>query len=168
MTHGSKNYKTVGKDHEFEKGDRFQQIYVIDFPGWMPGSKRDDMIEKLLDHATNIQNALNNRLPGSNKVEIVNTDLHDQGDGKYLYVVTGEVKQVDESEPVTAAGVWAIIYAVLAALLIIGIGFALRETRLLLNTEGGGTALFGMLALGGYVAYNHYSKKGSSSRSTAS
>lgn len=159
------NYEVVDyQNHEFEAGDTFQQVYDITFPGWMPDTGRNEVLDKLLGYATKLESELTDSLSDGNEVSVQSTDLEQIDDDTHRYFVTYHVDKAQAEEAITPAGIWFIIYAVLIILGIVGIAWVLRETRLLLETEGGAAAMTGLLALGGYAVYSYSkSKDGSGS-----
>lgn len=148
MTHDENEWKTVPESYQFSEGEIFQQVYEIGIPSWVPGSDRDDLIQTLLDWGNTLETEVNNALPGNNELEVRNTELEQAGPDTYLYIVTYEVIEVDDSDPITGASLWTVVKLLLAALAIFGLYLAIRETRILVSSPEGAAVGIGVLILG--------------------
>lgn len=140
--------KTVPEDYEFEEGDRFQQVYRIDIPGYVPVG--EDYLAELTARSFDLQSRVNQELEGGNEVKVTDRELTKQSEDTYDYVVTYEVTSTSDDGGPTAAGIWLVVYGIIAVLGIAGIAIVLHETRLIVSEPGGSMALLGLAAVGLY------------------
>lgn len=153
---GQQAYQVVDyRDHEFEQGDTFQQLYDITFPSWMPETGRNEVLDELLGYGTKIETEVTSEFDDGNEVSVRSTDLEQIDSDTHRYSVTYHVESAEAEQAITPAGIWLIVYGVLIILGLVGIAWVLRETRLLLETEGGGLALAALLGVGAYAAYSY-------------
>lgn len=148
----SEHYEVVDDDEPLEEGQTYVSIYEMEVPGWIPKTSVED---QLIGTGLNLTTQINDELPGRHQVNVTNRELElveepQNGPRVYEYRVTYDVVNVDPDapEPLTSSLLHVIIYGAIFILGVAGVAFALRETRMLLETEGGGVALGGMLLIG--------------------
>lgn len=148
----------VGEDEPLEAGQRYQSVYKIEIPSYIPFN---DVAARLTGDAIGLQEEINNELPGGNQLTIQNKELRETDkDGVWHYVITYRVESVDQSNPVTPASLTTIIYGIIAVAALAGIAISLMETRKILQTDGGSTVLLAGMGLLGYLAYSANKRTG--------
>lgn len=146
-------YEPIPSDEPLEEGETYQNVWLIEVPSWLPQSK---LVATLIGESVGLQQEINSRIGSGNKIAIKDKELVKQSDTEYHYVVTYRAVSVGEDPP-TAEALHPALWAIIAILGIAGIAVTLQQTRKLLETEGGGAALFGMLGLG-FMALRSRSK----------
>lgn len=146
-TNGNDGYTVIDSQTELAVGDRFQHVIEVKIPDWIPGSDRTSFLETLIGYSAELQTRINNAVDAG-EVSVERTDVVETDDGVF-YLITYEVQSVAETEtPLTPAAIWFVVKAVLVILGLVGIGFVIRETRLLLQEPGGALVALGALGLG--------------------